>query len=67
VAVVTDVTVAFCSEAKVMFRLLRGLLPTFLMVIEKATFPDESLTREMDWTLTCGVELRVLAVLKKML
>ena len=66
-AVVTDEMVAFGSLARVTFRLLMGLLPTFLRVIEKATFPLESLTRFTVWTLIWGVALRVLAVLKKML
>lgn len=65
--VVTEVRVALGSVARVTLRLLMGLVPTFLRVIEKATLPLESLTRFTVWTLTWGVALRVLAVLKKML
>ena len=65
--VLTDATTASGSLARVTFRLLTGLLPTFLMVIAKTVFPAVSLTRVIDWTLSWPVELRVLAVLKKML
>ena len=43
-----DETTAKGSLARVTFRLLMGLLPTFLMVIEKAVFPCVSLTRFID-------------------
>lgn len=55
------------SSAKVTLRLLKGLLPTFLIVMVKTVFPWVSLMSDDVWTLSWPVALRVFAVLKKIL
>lgn len=55
------------SSDRVTLRLVKGLLPTFFMVMVKTVCPSVSLMSDDVWTLSWPVALRVFAVLKKML